>query len=197
MEQKICPECLSEFVDKKGRMPKRFCCLSCANKHKGKQQKLMSQTAYNINPRLCKMCNVIIPWKQNGTHKWTSFCSQSCNATYNNYIFIKKGNLKGAMFNRGIEETLERFERGEIFRSITIRKILIRLNGHACSRCNRTEWMGQPIPLELDHKDGNSKNNMPVNLRLLCATCHAQMPTSRGQNRGKGRTSIRKELICS
>lgn len=55
-----------------------------------------------------------------------------------------------------------------------------------CSSCNLTEWVGRPIPLELDHIDGNSRNNLLTNLRLLCPNCHALTPTYRGKNKGKG-----------
>jgi len=52
-----------------------------------------------------------------------------------------------------------------------------------CSSCNGTKWLGHPIPLELDHISGNSKDNRLSNLRLLCPNCHAQTPTYRGKNK--------------
>jgi Zn finger protein HypA/HybF involved in hydrogenase expression len=56
-----------------------------------------------------------------------------------------------------------------------------------CSHCNSTEWLGNPIPLELDHIDGNSSNNALQNLRLLCPNCHALTPTYRGKNQGRAK----------
>jgi hypothetical protein len=56
---------------------------------------------------------------------------------------------------------------------------LIRERGHVCERCTGTEWMGEPIPLELEHRDGDHSNNDPANLALLCCNCHAQTPTWR------------------
>lgn len=47
--------------------------------------------------------------------------------------------------------------------------------------------MGQPIPIELDHIDGNPENNELDNLRLICPNCHAQTPTYKGANKGNGR----------
>lgn len=52
-----------------------------------------------------------------------------------------------------------------------------------CFNCNNVSWQNQPIPLELDHIDGNPLNNTLLNLRLLCPNCHALTPTYRGKNR--------------
>ena len=53
---------------------------------------------------------------------------------------------------------------------------------HQCENCGNTEWLGQPIPLELHHKDGNKKNNTLENFELLCPNCHALTDTYRGKN---------------
>lgn len=60
-----------------------------------------------------------------------------------------------------------------------IKLCLIREHGHQCMRCKLTEWLGQPITLELEHKDGVNSNNDPGNLELLCPNCHSQTPTWR------------------
>jgi 5-methylcytosine-specific restriction endonuclease McrA len=52
-----------------------------------------------------------------------------------------------------------------------------------CANCRLSEWMGGSIPLELDHIDGQSNNNVLSNLRLLCPNCHALTPTYRGKNK--------------
>lgn len=52
-----------------------------------------------------------------------------------------------------------------------------------CNMCGGTDWLGQPIPLELEHRDGNPANNELKNLELLCPNCHAQTPTYRSRNR--------------
>lgn len=54
----------------------------------------------------------------------------------------------------------------------------------SCEICGISEWMGTPAPLQLDHIDGNRFNNLLENLRILCANCHHQQPTSNGKNIG-------------
>lgn len=51
-----------------------------------------------------------------------------------------------------------------------------------CYGCLNVVWQGQPIPLELEHKDGVNENNVLDNLTLLCPNCHALTETYRGKN---------------
>lgn len=49
---------------------------------------------------------------------------------------------------------------------------------HKCESCNKTKWLNNAlIPLELEHIDGNNKNNNSENLKLLCPNCHSQTKT--------------------
>ena len=46
-------------------------------------------------------------------------------------------------------------------------------------------WLGQALPLILDHANGNSLDNSPKNLRYLCPNCDSQLSTRGGRNRGR------------
>ena len=45
----------------------------------------------------------------------------------------------------------------------------------------------RPEGLQVNHIDGNYKNNREENLELLCPNCHSLTPNYRSLNRGKGR----------
>ena len=56
-----------------------------------------------------------------------------------------------------------------------------------CEKCNQSDWFGDPIPLELHHKDGNNKNNNLDNLEILCSNCHALTTNFRAANKKEGK----------
>lgn len=51
-----------------------------------------------------------------------------------------------------------------------------------CSNCgNKGKWQGKELRLQLDHINGNSKDNRIENLRFLCPNCHSQTETFSGK----------------
>ncbi|MFD8952579.1 HNH endonuclease [Streptomyces xanthophaeus] len=55
----------------------------------------------------------------------------------------------------------------------------------ACRMCGiEAVWQGRPLPLEVDHIDGDWRNNRPENLRLVCPNCHSTTDTYRGRAKG-------------
>jgi 5-methylcytosine-specific restriction endonuclease McrA len=52
-----------------------------------------------------------------------------------------------------------------------------------CGECGLATWRDQPLPLHLDHINGDHTNNRLENLRILCSNCHSITDTWCGRNR--------------
>lgn len=95
-----------------------------------------------------------------------------------------KGNHRTSKLRQSLNDYLENSkspQTNKIRRKILEEKV----KPHQCECCKNTEWLGNPIPLELHHVDGNKKNNSLDNLQLLCPNCHAFTDNYRGKNVGK------------
>lgn len=97
-----------------------------------------------------------------------------------------KSNI-GNRLNKSKEMSFEEYSKNEYARSSTLVKKLIKenLKEWRCECCKNTEWLGEKIPLELHHNDGNHFNNSLENLTLLCPNCHAKTDNYRGKKMKK------------
>lgn len=106
---------------------------------------------------------------------------------------IETKHFTGKAWNKGLKgRHLPRIELSKIlvfgsnFQSYKLKQRLFvcKLKEPKCEECGwARESIDGRIPLELDHINGDSKDNRLENLRVLCPNCHSLKPTHRGRNR--------------
>lgn len=124
----------------------------------------------------CKNCNQEI-------NKRSKYCSNKCQKEYQYKTYINKWKNSE---NDGM--------RGEYQISSYIKTYLFNKYNNKCARCGWGEInrYTKRIPLEIEHIDGNYKNNKEENLILLCPNCHSLTSTYKGANLNKGRKARKK-----
>ncbi len=115
--------------------------------------------------------------KEPYSHKY-KYCSNACQLKYQSFLFLEK-------WKRGEVSGLQSI--GTV--SPHIKKYLRNKFGNKCCLCgwSKINSKSGQVPLVADHVDGNWRNNVESNLRLLCPNCDALSPTFAGLNRGNGR----------
>ncbi|KAF4410377.1 HNH endonuclease signature motif containing protein [Streptomyces lycii] len=99
------------------------------------------------------------------------------------------------------EEILVQRDDGHRTRTALLRRALL-ATGRAerCAECGTgPEWRGRPMTLEIDHINGDWRDDRAENLRLLCPNCHAITSTwCRGGGRhapGRGHDSAESDAV--
>ena len=94
---------------------------------------------------------------------------------------------KGKTKNKTKMNLAEYLENSEDIQTNKIRKKILEegIKPHKCDCCGLETWLGNPIPLELHHKDGDRTHNELSNFELLCPNCHAFTDSYRGKNSKK------------
>ena len=125
------------------------------------------------------MFNCLFCGKENEDSKNTKskYCNNQCQSDHQYKVLIDEWKSGKIVIRAG----------GRISRHL--RRYLFEKYKSQCSRCGWHEI--NPItaksPLEVEHIDGNSENNVETNLTLLCPNCHSITPTYKALNRGHGR----------
>jgi hypothetical protein len=98
----------------------------------------------------------------------------------------RKGSCTPIISAKPLSEILQK---DTSFQSYKLKRRLLaeNLKKRECESCRGVQWLRRPIPLELDHINGDSTDNRIENLRLLCPNCHALTNTYRGRKLAKCR----------
>ena len=106
------------------------------------------------------------------------YCSNKCQIEYQYQFYIKKWKNK---------ETIGLTSIGLV--SPYIKKYLRRKFADKCCLCgwSKLNIKTGKVPLVADHIDGNWRNNVESNLRLICPNCDSLTATYAGSNKGSGR----------
>ncbi|MDO8601699.1 MAG: HNH endonuclease [bacterium] len=106
------------------------------------------------------------------------YCSNVCQHAYQHQIYIQnwKNGKETGLMSLGLVSSY-------------VKKYLRRKFNNKCCLCGWAEKNPKTklVPLVADHIDGNWRNNIESNLRLICPNCDSLSPTYAALNRGNGR----------
>lgn len=173
INMKNCKKCGISFEPTKGLV--NFCSLECRNSRTWSEEDKDKKSNSAKNSEKVKEANKLKTFTKLNLSKdeWQKIIDKRTK-TINNKILITPYN----------ELSFER-----------LRKRIILEQNCKCNKCQLDEWLGEKLPLELEHKDGNHFNNSRENIEMLCPNCHALTDTWRGRNKTNKRYNITDETL--
>lgn len=125
---------------------------------------------------ICLSCDAEFEWLP--SQSIGKYCSNKCQQDYIYKNVIKEWKVGSDIHTENASFKVSKY----------IRRYLFEQANNKCTLCGWGEInpTTKKSPLEIDHIDGNCKNNRPENLRLICPNCHSLTPTYRSLNKGNG-----------
>ena len=187
-----------------------FCSPKCYSIFLSKTQGKRNRNNYEKEPPLCPVCNSLLSYEQ--YIFGNKFCGASCSSKYNNaainndpkkaeeiqqkisdsmksFIQLHGPHICSTDDQDRISDGRKKYWRNWLLSSDfnvlspeSKRNRIILEQNQKCHRCKNDVWLGEPLVLEIEHKDGNHKNNNYENLEALCPNCHSLTKTWRGRN---------------
>lgn len=180
-----------------------------------KKEKQLRIDAYNLSPTKCATCDATFSYEKrknkfcnhscaasfnnigvvrnfNESNNLVSKCKNCCsklifNGKHKN-VFCNAKCCNEYKINTNIQLWLDSPEKYNILPQY-VRKHLLSKANNQCCLCGWGELNphSNTYPLIIDHIDGNSQNNIPQNLRVICPNCDSLTATYKALNKGNGR----------
>ena len=163
---KQCKKCGNEFEPVKGLVS--YCSLACRNSRSWTDDDKLKKSKSAKNSKKVKEANSNRP----------------------DNFWVKIGNTRKENHKNQILQS----EYSELsFQSLRFR--ILYEQDEKCNKCGLSEWLGESLVLELEHKDGNHFNNERSNLEMLCPNCHSLTSTWRGRNKKERKMRVSDETL--
>jgi len=200
----ICKCCGKEFTDdyrKSRKLRKKtpqFCSRSCANKRIDLQKSWANDKRLEFiqlknpayKPKYCSCGNLLKTREANRNQQLCSSCIKiKKDKKLSKYNDILKRWKSGSDVSK--EVSYENEELNMVYKGL-FKKAILEEQNYSCSICGISNlWNNKTLGFILDHIDGNWRNHLHSNLRLVCPNCNSQLSTTGSRNRGFGRISLR------
>lgn len=155
----------------------------------------MRFTEQQIRDAVAKSTNITQVCKNLGCRHWggsyyninTRILRYKIDTSHFNQSYLSRGGKTTGAKRKPTVENVLKYDETLISRAKHkhLKQCLLEIGRkYCCAVCGNTgEWNRQQLDLQVDHIDGNWKNNDRDNLRFICPNCHSQTKTFSNKKR--------------